>query len=243
VSTLASIPQPLAVGVALSTGRDCATPRPSPLGKRIRTFLLLLLVAVFIRLFVGEAAVVPTSSMEGTILVGDHILLNKLAYGPRVPFTNLHLPRLKRIQRGEIVAFTYPKDPSLTFLKRVAAIGGDVVEIRDEILYVNHTPIREPYVVLAPRWQRQYGTMRPRVVPHGELFVLGDNRNNSDDSRFWGTVPEQNVVGEPFMVLWSYDAPSQAWLDEDPAAMLRFYSSIAANLINGTRWWRTGILL
>src|SRR6266404_6400835 len=95
----------------------------------LRRVLMLVLVALFVRTFIGEAALVPTSSMEGTILVGDHILLNKALYGPQVPFTSLRLPRMARIRRGDIVAFDYPVDPKRTFLKRVAALGGDVVEI------------------------------------------------------------------------------------------------------------------
>jgi signal peptidase I len=209
-----------------------------------KRFLLLLAIAFFIRSFIGEAALVPTSSMEGTILVGDHILLNKLGYGPRIPFTNVRVPRLSKIQRGNIIAFHYPKDPSLNFLKRVAAVGGDIVEIKEDVLYVNQMPVREPYVVrTAPVWRRHSGNMPAQRIPAGHLFVLGDNRDNSDDSRFWGTVPEENVIGEPLLVVWSYDAPSSAWLSENPEQQMRLYSSIATHLFSRTRWWRTGILL
>jgi signal peptidase I len=205
---------------------------------------LLVTVALFIRTFISEAALVPTSSMEGTILVGDHILLNKLPYGPQIPFTELRVPRFGRVERGNIIAFHYPKNPSLHFLKRVAAVGGDVVEIKDDVLYVNQAPVREPYVVhTAPVWKRHSGNLAPLRVPAGHLFVLGDNRDNSDDSRFWGTVPEENVIGEPLLIVWSYDAPSAAWLSENPEQQMRLYSSIATHLFSRTRWWRTGILL
>ena len=182
--------------------------------------------------------------MEGTILVGDHIFLNKLLYAPQVPFTTLRLPRLKRVARGNIVAFHYPKDPSLNFLKRVIAVGGDVVEIKDGIVYVNHMPVREPYAVHTnPPWKRHPDSLSARLVPLGQLFVLGDNRDNSDDSRFWGTVPVGNVIGEPLFVFWSYDAPSAAWLNESPRFQLHFYSSILSHLFARTRWNRLGILL
>jgi signal peptidase I len=132
----------------------------------------------------------------------------------------------------------------LTFLKRVAAVGGDTVEIKEDVLYVNHIPVREPYVVRAtPVWRRHAENMPARRVPENHLFVLGDNRDNSDDSRFWGTVPEDNVIGEPLLVVWSYDAPSSAWLSENPQQQVRLYSSIAMHLFSRTRWWRTGILL
>jgi signal peptidase I len=207
--------------------------------------LLIAVVALFaVYTFIGEAAVVPTGSMEGTILIGDHILLNKFSYGPAIPFTKWHLPQFKRVRRGNIVAFHYPLDPSLNFLKRVAAVGGDTVEIRDDILYVNQIPIREPYAVhTAKPWLRRPEQMKPLLVPAGNLFVLGDNRDNSDDSRYWGTVPVTNVIGEPFMVFWSYDAPSRDWLEENPARQLRFYASIVFNILGRTRWSRTGALL
>ncbi len=215
----------------------------------LRRAFLLVLIAFLIRTFIGEAALVPTSSMEGTILVGDHLLLNKFAYGPEVPFLGWHLPRLRTPQRGAIIAFQYPKDPSLTFLKRVIAVGGDTVEIRDSIVYVNSIPQREPYAVhrhaayFAGALSLHHDDMPVRRVPAGELFVLGDNRDNSDDSRFWGTVPVGNVVGEPLMIVWSYDAPSSAWLNERPGAQIRLYASIAVGFFAHTRWSRTGTLL
>jgi signal peptidase I len=207
--------------------------------------LLIFPVAIFlVNTFLGEAAVVPTGSMEGTILIGDHILLNKAFYGPPIPFTPWRLPSVKDVRRGNIIAFHYPRDPSLNFLKRVAAVGGDRVEIRDDILYVNQIPIREPYAVhTAKPWLRHPEQMAPRLVPAGSLFVLGDNRDNSDDSRYWGTVPIENVIGEPVMVFWSYDAPTGDWMEENPARQARFYASIILNFLAGTRWSRTGTLL
>jgi signal peptidase I len=226
--------------VASAAPSQPARPR-RPLFKKM---LVVTFAFFFIRTFLGEAALVPTSSMEGTILVGDHILMNKLLYGPQIPFTKLRLPIFKDVQRREIIAFYYPRDPQLVFLKRVAAVGGDRVEIRDDVLYVNDSPVREPYTQFDRRpWRRHPENMRPRVIPHGELFVLGDNRDNSDDSRYWGTVPVQNVIGEPLMVYWSYDAPSSAWLDRDPSRQMQFYGSIVSNLFARTRWSRTGFLL
>lgn len=217
---------------------------PKPRRSLLKKTLIIACAFLFIRTFLGEAALVPTSSMEGTILVGDHILMNKLLYGPQLPFTSWRLPFLKHIARKEIIAFYYPRNPQLVFLKRVAAIGGDRVEIRDDILYINDAPMREPYARFDRRpWKRHPENMRARIVPAGQLFVLGDNRDNSDDSRYWGFVPAKNVIGEPMMVYWSYDAPSSAWLDDNPHRQLRFYGSIASNLFTRTRWSRTGFLL
>lgn len=210
-------------------------------GKRLLFFLIVVFLA---NTFIGEAAVVPTGSMEGTILIGDHILLNKFLYGPEIPFTSWRLPQLKRVRRGNIVAFHYPRDPNINFLKRVAGVGGDTVEIRDDILYVNQIPIREPYVVHTGKpWLRHPENMAPRLVPAGNLFVLGDNRDNSDDSRYWGMVPVANIIGEPVMVFWSYDAPSRDWLEDNPLRQLRFYGSVVINILGRTRWSRMGALL
>jgi signal peptidase I len=206
--------------------------------------LVILAVVVFsVRIFIGEASVVPTASMEKTILVGDHLFMNKLLYGPEIPFVHWRLPMLKGIHRGEIVVFRYPRDPAETFLKRVAAVGGDLVEIHDGVLYVNHEPVREPYAVHRAPWHSSHEEMAPRLVPAGQLFVLGDNRDNSSDSREWGCVPVPNVIGEPMFVYWSYDAPTARWLDENPRHLFAFYASIAGNLFSRTRWRRTGTRL
>src|SRR5215472_9728647 len=126
-----------------------------------------------LRTFVGEASVVPTGSMEGTILVGDHLFLDKVLYGPEVPLTNWHLPRLRTIHRGDIIVFRYPRYPEEAFLKRVVAVGGDRVEIRDAVVYINSRSLREPYAV---HRRSRYGSqeqMAPVTVPEDSLFVMG----------------------------------------------------------------------
>jgi len=183
---------------------------------------------------------VPTASMEGTILVGDHLIMNKLFYGPEIPLLHWRLPMLKTIHRGEIVVFRYPKDPSQTFLKRVAAVGGDRVELRDGVLYVNSQAVHEPYAVHRGSLRAAHEQMSPQTVPEGQLFVMGDNRENSSDSRDWGFVPVKSVIGEPLFVYWSYDAPSSRWLDESFSHQLRFDASILENFFSRTRWRRTG---
>ncbi len=231
-------------GAAPKQRRYRFEPRKMWVWRRAKFLALTAAVLFLTYTFIGEAAVVPTASMEGTILVGDHLIVNKLLYGPRVPFTKWHLPRVRTVHRGNIIAFVYPKDPSLTFLKRVAAVGGDKVEIRHDILYINDAPVPEPYVVHRARLRDpEPEDMPAQIIPAGSLFVLGDNRDNSDDSRYWGTVPESNVIGEPLMVLWSYDAPSRDWLDDNPVREMKFFASIMANLFTRTRWSRTGELL
>jgi signal peptidase I len=212
---------------------------------RVSTRRLIFLTAIVlgVRIFVGEASVVPTASMEGTILVGDHLFMDKLLYGPEIPLVHWRLPALRSIHRGDIIVFRYPKDPSETFLKRVAAMGGDRLEIRDGVLYVNSHAVHEPYAVHHAPVHSPEESWGPTVVPEGKLFVMGDNRDNSSDSRDWGFVPVSNVIGEPLFVYWSYDAPTSRWLDENMGHKISFYASIAGNFFSHTRWNRTGMLL
>ncbi|HKR84991.1 MAG TPA: signal peptidase I [Terriglobales bacterium] len=204
---------------------------------------MMALIVLAVRIFVGEASVVPTGSMEGTILVGDHLFMDKFMYGPEIPLVHWRLPVLKKIHRGDIVVFRYPRNPEEIYLKRVAAVGGDRLEIRDGVLFINSRAVSEPYAVHHGPAHSQYEQMAPIVVPQGRLFVLGDNRDNSSDSRDWGFVPVENVLGEPMFVYWSYDAPSSRWLDRNLEHRIVFYASIAGNFFTRTRWSRTGIWL
>ena len=237
----------------------------------LRSLILVLAGVLCIRTFVAEATVIPTGSMESTILIGDHVFLNKLLYGPRVPYTDLRIPPLREIHRLDIVAFRYPRNPSVMFVKRVIGVGGDVIKIEDKKVYLNGKLLFEPYAQfqfssmlplrddfppspslletlpaawgLDPAWTREMpGFIHDDGlhVPQGYLFVMGDNRDNSLDSRFWGFVPLENVVGEPLFVYWSYDAPTPDWTADSLAARLKFDASIVKNFLKRTRWSRTG---
>jgi signal peptidase I len=205
--------------------------------------LLMALIILAVRVFIGEASVVPTGSMEGTILVGDHLFMDKFLYGPEIPLLHWRMPVLKTIHRGDIVVFRYPRNPEEIYLKRVAAVGGDRLEIRDGVLFINSRAISEPYAVHHGPAHSRYEQMAPIIVPQGKLFVLGDNRDNSSDSRDWGFVPVENVIGEPMFVYWSYDAPTSRWLDQNLEHRMLFYASIAGNFFSHTRWSRTGMWL
>jgi signal peptidase I len=202
------------------------------------------LAVLFIRTFLGEASVVPTGSMEGTIMTGDHLFLDKALYGPTLPLVGWRLPQLRTPHRGDIIAFRWPKDPSITFLKRVVAVGGDTIAIHNDVVYVNGVAQAEAYAVhrVHTRTHRAEN-MAPLRIPAGHLFVMGDNRDDSSDSRYWGTVPVENVMGEPLLVYWSYDAPAKDWLQENSLLKLEFYASIGEHLFSRTRWARVGTLL
>lgn len=200
-------------------------------------------MAAFVEIFWAEPVMVPTASMEKTVLVGDHYLLFKLPYGPRVPFTSLHLPRWERVKHGDIVAFTSPIDPQEVLVKRVVALGGDSIEIRENAVYLNGKILSEPYAVFKKSAFHTTFNMPRQIVPRGELFMLGDNRNNSQDSRYWGSVPQTNVIGKPLWIFWSYNAPTFAWLDTGLMHKLRFYASVGTHLLANTRWSRVGMHL
>jgi signal peptidase I len=200
-----------------------------------------------LRAFFVEAYKIPSGSMEQTLLVGDFLLVNKLVYGAEIPFTNRRLPRLESPERGEVVVFQWPEDPSKNFVKRLVGLPLDTLMMRDGLLYVNGHPQSEQYVKHTEpgvdptfeefRWQRDYvvrsavaappaflgsrnpgdhpsrNNWGPLIVPPGSYFVLGDNRDNSLDSRYWGFVPDSLLRGRPMIVYYSYAPDSSDRFD------------------------------
>lgn len=209
---------------------------------RVRWLLAVLLAAAFVRTFLFEPCVIPTSSMEGTILVGDFLLLNRLSYGARVPFTSWRLPQTKRLSTGDIVALRFPDEPETGYLKRVIATEGDTIEIRHDTVYVNGLSLAEPYAVYRRR-VRAPESMLSRSVPSGHVFVMGDNRDFSSDSRERGTVPVENVSGKALVVFWSYRAPSSLLLDDSISSRLKLYTAMALQGLKHARWARVARLL
>jgi len=199
-------------------------------------FVLFLIV----RTFVVEAFRIPTSSMENTLMVGDFLLVNKAVYGAEIPGTSLHLPAFEQPRRGDVIVFIPPDYPNKNYVKRLVGVPGDTLEMRDKQLFVDGRPVNEPYVRYIDRygdvvhpdmlWQSNYlltGARRsyhptrdnwgPLVVPADSFFVLGDNRDNSEDSRYWGFVPRSAILGKPWFVYYSFDptAPDDMpWLED-----------------------------
>lgn len=167
------------------------------------------LLALFIRTFVVQAFKIPSGSMEPTLLVGDHILVNKFIYGVKLPLIRKTIIPVTTPDRGDVIVFIYPVDPSKDFIKRVIGIPGDKVEVIDEKLFINDRPCPDDYGVYTnrsthavnPGAKYNYG---PVTVPEGRYLVMGDNRDHSYDSRFWGFVPEPSIKGEAFMIYWSW---------------------------------------
>ena len=180
------------------------------LRENIEAILVAILIALFIRTFVVQAFKIPSGSMKQTLQIGDHILVNKFIFGVKIPYWNKTIIPLKSPQRGDIIVFKYPVDPNKDFIKRVIGVGGDVVESRDKQLYVNHKLVNhdfsvhtDPHIISGANKPRD--NFGPITVPENALFVMGDNRDESFDSRFWGFVDLKAVNGKAFMIYWSWD--------------------------------------
>lgn len=189
--------------------------RKSSIRETIEAIIVAFVIAMVIRTFVVQAFKIPSGSMESTLLIGDHILVNKFLLGTPVdiPFTNITLfrmPGLKKPHRGDIIVFKYPEDPKRDFIKRVVGVGGDVVESRDKTIFVNGRKLVEPYTQhvdddVKPRNLDRRDNFGPVTVPPGKVFVMGDNRDQSYDSRFWGFVDDSQIKGKAMIIYWSWD--------------------------------------
>lgn len=178
-----------------------------------------LLLALVIRSFVVQAFKIPSGSMIPTLLIGDHILVNKFVYGVRLPYFGTEIVPIGAPRRGDVVVFIYPQDEDKDFIKRVVGVAGDTIEVRDKRLYVNGVAADDPNAHFvdgpearnAPEHRDNYG---PFTVPPRHIFVMGDNRDRSYDSRFWGPVSLDKVKGKAFLIYWSWDGSSR-WVRWD----------------------------
>jgi signal peptidase I len=193
-----------------------------PMKKFIRDYLepivIAILIALFIRTFVVQAFKIPSGSMEPTLLVGDYLLVDKFIYGFRIPYTNTKFFKFKKPQRGDIIVFIYPKDPTKDFIKRVIGTEGEKVQIIRNKIYINDKTIDDPWGHFQASQPWGYSPLMenfgPVVVPHHALFVLGDNRDNSQDSRFWGYVDLNAVLGKAFIIYFSWNSNAEDLLDK-----------------------------
>ena len=185
----------------------------------LEPIVIAVLIALFIRTFIVQAFKIPSSSMEPTLQVGDHILVNKFIYGIKIPFTEIKPFQFKKPKRGDIIVFIYPRDHSKDFIKRVIGMEGEKVEIIRNKIYINDKLINDPWGQYNEKshWIRYLQPMErygPEIVPKNSLFVLGDNRDNSQDSRFWGFVNINSVKGKAFIIYFSLDWYAQSLLDK-----------------------------
>jgi len=183
--------------------------KKSVLREYLEAAVIAVLLALFIRTFVVQAFKIPSGSMEPTLLVGDHILVNKFIYGIKIPFTRDTLIPISEPERNDVVVFVYPVDESKDFIKRVIGLSGDRIEIKGKKIFINGELFQDPYGYYEQEGgpsmpSLEQALFEPVTVPEGHLFVMGDNRNHSYDSRYWGFVPLSSVKGEAFLIYWSW---------------------------------------
>ena len=189
--------------------------RKSTIREYAEAILIALMLALFIRTFVVQAFKIPSGSMKNTLLIGDHILVNKFIYGIKNPFNSNTWISVKQPKRKDIVVFKYPVNPSQDYIKRVIGLPGDRIEVRNKKVYVNNQPQDEKYAIfldnkIIPGNVQSRDNMGPIIVPKDSLFVMGDNRDNSYDSRFWNFVDLKAVKGKAFILYWSWDKENMA---------------------------------
>lgn len=218
----------------------------------VREYYEALLIAIlfvnFTRIFIFQAFKIPSGSMEDNLKIGDHIVVNKFIYGPKGDNFLTRLVPLREVRRGDVIVFRFPEQPETDFVKRVVALPGETMLIRNKKVYINGAPLAEPYAVFddpqvypnqpaLPEPYRSRDHFGPFTVGPGQYFAMGDNRDHSHDSRYWGPVPRGMIKGRAFMVYWSFDAapPPQG---SGLAARGKELWGVLRNFISKTRWHR-----
>jgi signal peptidase I len=223
--------------------------RKSVAREYFESIVIAVVLALFIRTFVVQAFKIPTGSMEQNLLIGDHLLVNKFMFGPSESRLERMLLPMREIRRGDVIVFKYPEEPERDFIKRVIGLPGERVQVRDKRVFVNDAPMNEPYVYYLeqPATSSEHSEVTsfnvrdwygPVTVPAGQYFVMGDNRDNSEDSRYWGFLPRENVKGRALMIYWSYESDRADYQDDGLGARVEGLVSVAAHFFTRTRWER-----
>jgi signal peptidase I len=244
-------------GASSETGQASTKVAEPPRGF-IAEWTVTIILLLFGTTTLVQAFVIPTGSMEDTLLVGDHLLVDKLAFAPKGSVTGSILP-YSDVHRGDIIVFRYPIDIKQTFVKRVMGVPGDRIRLENKKVFLNGHLLNEPYVVHKLDYIDSYRDNFPAdpnaplyppaqamlehdvkngevIVPPGHFFAMGDNRDQSLDSRYWGFVPRENIIGKPLIIYWSYDATTEEL--SNPAVSISHLFDIATHLLTKTRWSR-----
>jgi signal peptidase I len=248
------------IGVAPPETPGPEEPRRSPVQRGfIAEWTVTIILLLFGTTTLVQAFVIPTGSMEDSLLIGDHLLVDKLAYSPPGRVSS-HLLPYSDIKRGDVIVFRYPVDIRQTFVKRAIGIPGDRIRLVDKQLILNGTRVNEPYVYHKTEYIDSYRDNFPGepnvhvaesamdmlihhvvngevVVPPNTVFAMGDNRDSSLDSRYWGFVPRDNIIGKPLIIYWSYDAPTEELAD--PSISITHLLDLVMHFPTKTRWRRT----
>jgi signal peptidase I len=223
--------------------------KKSTVREYFESILIAVILALFVRTFVLQAFKIPTGSMENNLLIGDHLLVNKFIFAPTATSLERALLPVAAIKRGDVIVFKYPEDPERDFIKRVIGLPGETVEVREKKVYINGQALDEPYAhyllpvstpsefheVTSFDVRERYG---PVTVPTEQYFVMGDNRDNSQDSRYWGFLRRDYVKGKALVIYWSYEAEREDYQEEGAGATLRGLASVFVHFFTRTRWER-----
>jgi signal peptidase I len=221
--------------------------KKSTVREYFESIVIAVILALFVRTWVFQAFKIPTGSMENNLLIGDHLVVNKFTFAPTASALERAILPVAPVRRGNVVVFKYPEDPERDFIKRVIGLPGDTLEVKRKVVYINGKPLDEPYVhflqpastegheVTSFDVRENYG---PVTVPAGNYFAMGDNRDNSQDSRYWGFLPEHYIKGKALMVYWSYESGRDDYQEEGIGATVRGLVSTVAHFFTRTRWDR-----
>jgi signal peptidase I len=239
---------------AKTTVLESARPAPQSFKKStareyFESIVIAVILALFIRTFVVQAFKIPTGSMENNLLIGDHLLVNKFVFGPTASAAERALLPMGTISRGDVLVFKYPEEPDRDFVKRVIGLPGETLELKEKKVYINGVALVEPYVhfLELPRAnpdvhevtsfdvRERYG---PVTVPPDQYFMMGDNRDNSQDSRYWGFLRRDYIKGKALFIYWSYEAEREDYLDAGAAATIKNLLSVFVHFFTRTRWDR-----
>jgi signal peptidase I len=226
-----------------------------------------LVTGLFIITFIVQAFEIPSSSMENTLLIGDHVFVNRIQFAPKTNWVGPLIP-YRQVKRGDIVVFLAPCEPGLYVVKRIIGVPGDRIHLRNGVVYRNGEELKEPYVIhsqdsaMYPNPYRDnfpavppsesynvYPCWEPElpmhiqgddlVVPPGHYFGMGDNRDVSLDSRYWGFIPQENIIGRPMFIYWSFETPADQYRKTDMGDRIGFLAHVVLHFFDETRWRRT----
>ena len=225
--------------------------KKSTVREYFESIVIAVILALFVRTFVLQAFKIPTGSMENNLLIGDHLLVNKFMYAPTASSLERAIMPIGTIRRGDILVFKYPVEPDRDFIKRVIGLPGETLELKAKKIFINGKPLDEPYVhfleeprrnaelaeVTSSDVRENYG---PVTVPPNQYFMMGDNRDNSADSRYWGFMPRDYVKGKALLIYWSYESEREDYEDESTSATVKGFASVFMHFFTKTRWDRLG---
>ena len=219
--------------------------KKSTIREYFESICVAVILALFIRTFVFQAFKIPTGSMEQNLLIGDHLLVNKMLYSPTSSAVERKLTPIRNVRRQDVVVFKFPDDPKRDFIKRVIGLPNERIRIVNKQVYINDVALEEPYIFFRDSMTEQptylFDPMRDNMsevmIPEGQYFVMGDNRDNSHDSRYWGTLDGKLLKGRALIIYWSYEASRDAYMKQG-LEWGKELVSVVVNFIPKTRWKR-----